>query len=491
MANLAKQRCRRALAGVLVLLPVFSIAAPGDILFNDGFEDGTLAPWTSSNASRSGVSNAAGFAGAGAFGAFTRYDAVTVTSPSFNASVPEARLALWIRRGADSFSEDTDTGEDLVLEYRRANNSWGSLRTYLGSGTNGQVYNEVFILPPDALHNNLALRLRQTAGSGVNFDYWHFDRVVVTEIAPATQLGVGSCDDFENGLTANWSIAASGGFAGVSSATSQSPTNSMYLNGGVVTVTSNVVDTSTSTFGDLTFWIRRGSDAFSEDPDTNENLVVEYLNSGSTWTALETFTGAGGPGQIFTRTIDLPASGRHAGFRLRFRMTGGSGAAWDYWHIDDVCLELSTDPVLQVVKVAQVVSDPINGTTDPRAIPGAAMRYTVAVTNTGLGTIDAGTVVITDGIPPNTEMYVSTASGDPVTFTDGSTPSGLTFNYATDVSYTNLPGGVGPYVYTPVPDAQGFDVAVTGFRVNPSGPMDGSSGGNNPSFNLSFTVRIQ
>lgn len=473
------------------LLPCVVSAAPGDILFSDNFEDGTLAPWSTSNGARSGVNNAAGWQGGGAFGAFTRNNVVNVTSPTFNANVPEARLTIWIRRGSDAFSEDTDSGEDFVLEYQRADSSWASLRTYFGSGTNGQVYNDSFVLPPDALHTNLALRVRQTSGSGVDWDYWHFDDVIVTEIAPAAQLGVGSCDDFESGLTTNWNINSTGGFAGISAATSQSPTNSMYTNGGVVDVTSNVIDTSGITFGDLTMWIRRGSDAFSEDPDNGENLVVEYENNVGTWVALETFNGPGQHGQIFIRAYDLPAAGRHSNFRLRFRQTGGSGAPWDYWHMDDVCFDLSTDPVLQVTKIAQVLSDPINGSSNPKSIPGAITRYTIGVSNQGLGTVDNDTMVISDIVPANTVLYVSTASGDPIGFVDGATPSGLSFVYASDVSYSDRPGGGAPYNYTPVPDAQGFDSNVSGIRVNPTGVMNAAAGGNNPTFNIQFRIRVE
>jgi uncharacterized repeat protein (TIGR01451 family) len=365
------------------------------------------------------------------------------------------------------------------------------LRTYFGSGTNGQVYNETFILPPDALHAALALRFRQTGGSGVDFDYWHFDDVVVTEIAPAQTLGVGSCDDFENGLTTNWTIGATTGYAGISAVTSLSPSNSLYLNGGIVAVTSNVIDTSGVTFGDLTAWIRRGADSFSEDPDTAEDLVVEYLNDVGTWVALETFTGSGAQGQIYTRAYDLPVAGRHSGFRLRFRMTGGSGAPWDYWHIDDVCFDLSTDPVLQVSKVVQTLTDPFNGSSNPKAIPGATVLYTIGVSNQGLGTVDSDTVVVTDPLPANTALYVDTSSGDPISFLDGPSASGLAYNYASDVLFSNQPGGGAPYNYTPSPDAQGFDPAVTGYRVNPTGTMNAASGVSVPSFNLQIRVRIE
>lgn len=473
-----------------VFLSASARAAPGDTLFADDFEDGTLPAWTTSNGARSGVSNAAGWATSGSWGAYTANGVVTVTSPAFNAAVPEARLTLWIRRGADFFSEDTDGNEDLVLEYQRADNSWAPLRTYFGSGTNGQQYNETFTLPPDALHGSLALRVRQTGGSGVSYDFWHFDDVRVTEIAPAASLGVGSCDDFENGLTANWTVNTGSGFAGISAATSQSPNSSLYVNGGTVNVASNVVDTSDATFGDLTVWIRRGDDLFSEDPDGGENLVLEYFDSGGTWVALETFSGPGAGGQIFLRAYDLPAAGRHAGFRLRFRQTGGSGAPWDFWHVDDVCFDLSTDPVLLVTKLSQTLSDPINGSSSPKAIPGATILYTMGVTNAGLGTVDNDTMTISDVIPTNTALFVDSGSGDPIAFVDGAVSSGLSFNFGTDVGFSNQPGGGGPYTYVPVPDAQGFDPAVTGIQVSPSGVMNAAAGGSNPSFNVLFRVRI-
>ena len=471
------------------LVPVCVLAAPGDTLFSDDFEDGTLPAWTTTNGAFSGVSNAAGFGNG--FGAFTRNGVVTLTSPTFNAAVPEAQLDIWVRRGADFFSEDTDAGEDFVLEYQRADSSWGSLRTYFGSGTNGQIYNDSFILPPDALHGSLALRVRQTGGSGFDFDYWHIDDVVVTEIAPAPGVGVGSCDDFESGLTTNWNVNPTTGFAGISAVTSQSPNNSLFLNGGVVEVESNDVDTSPITFGDLTVWIQRGSDLFSEDPDGGENLVLEYLDDIGTWVALETFTGAGTQGQIFNRSYTLPAAGRHANFRLRFRMTGGSGAPWDFWHIDDVCFDLNPDPILNVTKLAQTVSDPINGATGAKAIPGATVRYTIGVTNQGIGAVDSDTMVITDAVPANTALFVDDTSGDPIVFNNGTTVSGLTYDFATDVTFSNQPGGGAPYTYVPVPDAQGFDPAVTGYRINPGGAMNGSVGGNNPSFNLLVIVRVE
>ena len=466
-------------------------AAPGDILFSDDFEDGTLASWTTSNGSRSGVSNNGGFAGSGAFGAFTRRGPVTVTSPTFNAAVPGANLSMWIRRGADAFSEDTDGGEDLVVEYRDAGGSWNQIISYPGSGTNGQVYNLSFSLPAAARHGTLAIRVRQTSGSGVDFDYWHFDAVVITETTASDNLTVGSCDDFESGLGDDWSVLAGSGFAGISSATASSPSNSLFLNGGIVDVESTDIDTDDITFSSVSVWIRRGSDAFSEDPDVGENLVVEYRDDTGAWVTLETFNGAGAEGQVLTRTYAMPDDARHNSFRLRFRMTGGSGAPWDFWHVDDVCLDQNPDPIVEVEKVQSVFSDPINGGTNPHAIPGAIVEYTVTVTNLGIGVVDTDTLVVTDQITNEAALYVQAGAGDAIEFIDGSPSSGLSYNFATDVSYTNNPGGVGPFNYTPTPDADGFDPAVTGFQVEPANSMLGNSGSGAPNFDIVFRVRIE
>ena len=314
-----------------------------------------------------------------------------------------------------------------MLEYRRNDNTWGILFTYLGGGINGEIIQSTFQLPGDGLHGNFAIRLRQTNGSGFDFDYWHFDDTIVTETVPPPAFGVGGCDDFEAGLAGNWTINATTGFAGTSGVTSQSPTNSMFTNGGIVNVTSTVIDTSDPAFSNLTMWIRRGSDAFSEDPDGGENLVVEYLNDVGAWISLETFSGPGAGGQIFNRSYFLPPAGRHANFQLRFRQTGGSGGPWDFWHIDDVCLDTQLLPNLLVTKTAQTISDPVNGTSNPFSIPGAVKEYTITVENQGPGLVDADTLIITDALPADLQLFVETSGGDPIVFTDGTDPSGLAY----------------------------------------------------------------
>ena len=146
-------------------------------------------------------------------------------------------------------------------------------------------------------------------------------------------------------------------------------------------------------------------------------------------------------------------------------------------------------PSITTVKAVQTFSDPYNNTTNPKVIPGSVMLYTVTVLNSGTGSTDAGTIVITDPIPPSTSMCVSTlCSNPPVTFICSATPAcGLTYTYATAMTYTNQPGGVGPYNYTPSPDASGYDASVTGFQVKPSGAFNGSGA----QFIIQFRVRVK
>jgi uncharacterized repeat protein (TIGR01451 family) len=52
--------------------------------------------------------------------------------------------------------------------------------------------------------------------------------------------------------------------------------------------------------------------------------------------------------------------------------------------------------VLTIVKASAVISDPFNGTTNPLAVPGAIVEYTITVTN--IGTAQATTVTISDDL---------------------------------------------------------------------------------------------
>jgi uncharacterized repeat protein (TIGR01451 family) len=56
-----------------------------------------------------------------------------------------------------------------------------------------------------------------------------------------------------------------------------------------------------------------------------------------------------------------------------------------------------------------VISDPFNGTTNPKAIPGATVEYAITLTNTGAQ--NASVVTITDPIPTNTTFVPAGYTG--------------------------------------------------------------------------------
>lgn len=143
---------------------------------------------------------------------------------------------------------------------------------------------------------------------------------------------------------------------------------------------------------------------------------------------------------------------------------------------------------LTTAKSSVVVSDPVNGTTNPKLIPGALVKYTITVTNTGPGPVDASTIVITDPLPAGISAKVS---GTAVTFTDGSTASGLSWAYPGNVTWSKQAGGGTPYTYTPVPDANGYDALVTGIRIAPTGTLAAATASGQPSFKVEFTAIIR
>jgi uncharacterized repeat protein (TIGR01451 family) len=155
-------------------------------------------------------------------------------------------------------------------------------------------------------------------------------------------------------------------------------------------------------------------------------------------------------------------------------------------------------PVLMVVKSATVFSDPFNGTTNPKAIPGAAMTYTVSVSNSANGSATSGSTVITDAVPATMEMFVGNIGGagsGPVSFTNGTPSSGLTYTYTSlasttdSLSFSNNGGTT--YTYTPVPDANGYDANVTNFRVNPAGSFAAKTGASDPGFTMQLRMRVK
>jgi hypothetical protein len=141
---------------------------------------------------------------------------------------------------------------------------------------------------------------------------------------------------------------------------------------------------------------------------------------------------------------------------------------------------------LTLVKTSTVLSDGVNGTTNPKAIPGAIVRYTILVTNTGSAAVDTGTVLLMDSLP--SAMMVGTAASP--AFVQGSPTSGLTFNAGTDIRYSNaasVPTSYAGCTYTPT---SAYDPAVKFVCINPKGVMAASTG-TPTSFSISFQAQLK
>ena len=146
-------------------------------------------------------------------------------------------------------------------------------------------------------------------------------------------------------------------------------------------------------------------------------------------------------------------------------------------------------PSLLITKTASVASDPVEGSTRPKAIPGATVTYTITVQNNGRGPVDSGALVISDPIPANTAM--SLTAKPPFTFTNGSTSSGLSVTSGSDANITYSNNGGSSYTYTPSCTRPCTDTAITNFKITFTGSMNGKTGATAPSFNITFNVVIQ
>ncbi|MCI0435694.1 MAG: hypothetical protein L0271_18915 [Gemmatimonadetes bacterium] len=136
-------------------------------------------------------------------------------------------------------------------------------------------------------------------------------------------------------------------------------------------------------------------------------------------------------------------------------VAGDTDAARDGLHSDDDAYRILT-ATLTVTKIAVVFSDPFNGTTNPKRIPGAVVVYCIAVQNTG--TAAASDVIVTDVLTGQPVTYVAaslittnggaacsggSAEDDDAAGADETDPNGASFAGDTvTVTFPALPAGV-------------------------------------------------
>jgi parallel beta-helix repeat protein len=261
---------------------------------------------------------------------------------------------------------------------------------------------------------------------------------------------------------------------------------------------------------EITGWAPTGStiEFFVSDGDSNnfgegQTYFATYTEGGGSDTDATTSSysgninciaqGAGTGASRFKFTFAKPGSVSLLS-KLTATATDGSNNTSEF----SGQVTVNDGPDFSIVKSSQVVSDPINATTNPKAIPGAVILYSLLITNTDGSRGDNNSLIFTDPIPANSELYVGDlggASSGPVSFTDGATTSALTYTFTSlasttdDVSFSNDGGTT--WTYTPTPDVDGFDATVTHLRVNPKGAFARAECGNNPSCTLRFRIRVK
>lgn len=251
---------------------------------------------------------------------------------------------------------------------------------------------------------------------------------------------------------------------------------------------------------------------------TNENNDVVSLHrvtdtwteAGGTWNntaadfnaAAETSTAVNNSGVYATFTVTSLVSSWRNGTNANngVMLIGDAGANTTFSSSEsgtaarrpELVITTAVVPPLTVVKSSQPYFDPFNGLTNPKAIPGAFVAYTVSVTNPGSFAIDGDSVVMADATPANLQLYVGDVPGGsgPVLFQNGSPSSGLTYTYSGLASLTDdvdfSSDGGATWNYAPTPNANLVDPNVTHIRVRPKGTMDAGS-----NFFLQFGYLVQ
>ena len=166
-------------------------------------------------------------------------------------------------------------------------------------------------------------------------------------------------------------------------------------------------------------------------------------------------------------------------------VTGNEGSEGTVTHTANGSFDVDV-PSLLIMKTVSVTTDPVEGTTRSKAIPGATVAYTVLVQNNGRGPVDTGTFVISDPVPTNTVL--SLPAKPPFTFTNGSTSSGLSVTSGSDANIAYSNNGGTTFAYTPSCTRPCTDAAITNFKITLTGSMNGKTGGTAPSFTTDSVV---
>lgn len=150
--------------------------------------------------------------------------------------------------------------------------------------------------------------------------------------------------------------------------------------------------------GKLSGWIDWNADG--DFADSGEQVASDVQDGGSG----DTDGAANGTIRL---SVTPPATAATTPTIARFRWSASSGATsaglFGFGEVEDYGLTVIY-PNLIVAKSSAVLSDPANGTANPKAIPGSTVRYCVQLTNSG--TASAASINLID-ILPSASTYVA------------------------------------------------------------------------------------
>lgn len=277
---------------------------------------------------------------------------------------------------------------------------------------------------------NPAMAAGTNAGVGIT------NNVTVNfEVGGNTQTAVGDSDTFTVDRKINFTVEEANG-----AATSVSPNSDGNVLTFTVTNTTNsaidvLLSTAQQTGGAAA---HGGTDSFDATGlqifvDSNDNGV--YDEGVDTATSIDNlaeddsiavFVVGSIPISQITgdiATVQLIGTAADAATGVAFVETTGANTAG----IDNVFADADGDGVeadfddylvaaaaLTVVKSSTILWDPINGSTNPKFIPGAIVEYCIAVSNAAGGAA-ASDVAISDTIPSDLSYYATTIASGPAT----------------------------------------------------------------------------
>ena len=236
---------------------------------------------------------------------------------------------------------------------------------------------------------------------------------------------------------------------------------------------------------------------FSSHPDGNQNQMNQVdTTSDDVTTATKTYE----------KQITLLETGESTGWwTISITAYEGMESAPDQVvHTRGTSFKIRPfQPVITLDKSIVVLNDPVNGITNPKAIPGAELKYSILSKNSGRGSTANGSMYLTDEVPENSELFIGDIScagnAGPACFTDGTTPnhSGLSFTFIniTDVT-DNLEFSTDGSDYSYVPDdadGDGYDPAIRYIRLKPQGSFRASDKNvtYEPEFTFEYQIKLQ